>query len=137
MSTKKTSKLKTINIETIRLKVKTLRVEAKLKQKEMAEIMGMMVQNFNNFERGRNEQKPTLQQLYNLMQYFNVPFEYFLGSTIEKISNDDIDKVVMENKHLTDKLANKDELISQYKDSLDQCKKINVLLESKGAKNRL
>jgi transcriptional regulator with XRE-family HTH domain len=137
MSTKKTSKLKTINIETIRLKVKTLRVEAKLKQKEMAEIMGMMVQNFNNFERGRNEQKPTLQQLYNLMQYFNVPFEYFLGSTIEKISNDDLDKVVMENKHLTDKLANKDELISQYKDSLDQCKKINVLLESKGTKNRL
>ena len=55
-----------------------LRKQAKLSQKEVAEIMGCSVMAYGRYERG--EREPSIEMLTILSRYYNVTLDYLVGN---------------------------------------------------------
>lgn len=62
------------------IKLKELRVEKKLTQLQMAEILDTSKSNISKYEAGSVE--PNLETLVKISKYFNVPIDYLLGNEI-------------------------------------------------------
>ena len=58
-------------------RLKALRNEKKLKQTEMAEIMGITDRQYQRYEYGTRE--PAFRQLIALADYFDVSLDYLVG----------------------------------------------------------
>jgi len=132
----KKTKFKPINVEVMRLRVQSLRKENDLTQIQMSEIAGIAKQNYNNFERGRNNQKLSLQQIWCFSQYFGKPLEYFIGADSpakeNKTSDSEIDLMKRENKHLQEKVEILEDNVGLLKDSLAMCREKNNKKEKAG-----
>lgn len=59
--------------------LKSIRLEKGLKQKEIAEILGITVRQYQNFELGKSN--PTLDKIVKLAEYYNVSVDYLIGRT--------------------------------------------------------
>lgn len=62
---------------TFPIRLKELRLQAKLTQKEMANILNMKQQSYLRYELGTGE--PNLSTLRNIAIYFEVSTDYLLG----------------------------------------------------------
>ena len=60
-------------------RLKELRSERGLKQREMAELCGMKLRGYQQYE--YNETYPTVPGLLFLADYFNVSLDYLMGRT--------------------------------------------------------
>lgn len=63
------------------MRLKELRTSQNLKQKDIAEALGISVQAYSNYENGNRE--PDLETLNNLANYFKVSVDYLLGRADE------------------------------------------------------
>jgi transcriptional regulator with XRE-family HTH domain len=128
MKTKNNNGLKEFNFEKFRSKVKSLREERKMTLAEMGKVLGTTTQNYSNLEKGNNRTRPTVPQLYYIMQHFNVPFGALGGDAIsESISSgSEIEKYKKEIEHLKEK----NQLLSN---SLADCKDMVSILKTKRA----
>jgi transcriptional regulator with XRE-family HTH domain len=57
-----------------RISLESARVNAKLTQKKLAEILGVTQQTVNNWENGRSE--PTLSQLRKISELSGIPMDF-------------------------------------------------------------
>lgn len=71
-------------------RLKELRLEANLTQKELAKIIESSQQIIGLWEKGTRN--PKHEAIKRLSEYFNVSTDYLLGNTDIKEVNDDIDK---------------------------------------------
>lgn len=72
-------------------RLKSLRLEAKLTQKKIADFFNTSPQSYAQWEKGLR--KPTQESLEKLANYFNVSTDYLLGNTnIKNPETLDIDK---------------------------------------------
>lgn len=60
-------------------RIRELRLEKDLKQKELAEILGIQPNTFNQYEMGKRE--PDYATLLKIANYFDVTIDYLLGNT--------------------------------------------------------
>ena len=60
-------------------RIKQLRKKSGVSQAELAKAIGMKTNTISTWERGTR--KPDFEALQQLSDYFNVPFEYILGSS--------------------------------------------------------
>ena len=63
-------------------RLRELRKERGLKQKEMAEICGLKIRSYQQYEYAENY--PTVPGLVFLADYFNVSLDYLLGRKAER-----------------------------------------------------
>lgn len=113
-------KFKIITPKTMSDSVKNLQAQHNLKNKEMAAIIKMSAQNYSNFVNNKVSMKLTLQQVYNLMQHFGLPFEYFIG---EKVSeNPEIERLNEKVKDLHEQLEIVKENNAFYRADLQRCR---------------
>lgn len=63
-------------------RLKTLRITNKLRQQDLANLLGITVSAYGNYELGQRE--PSLNMLCTLADYFNVSVDYLLGHDSEK-----------------------------------------------------
>jgi len=63
-------------------RVRSLRKEAGLSQKELGQSIGLTLQALSDIENGRRT--TTFEKLYALADYFNVSTDYLLGRTDRK-----------------------------------------------------
>ena len=66
-------------------RLKTLRLEAKITQKEIAEKQGISQQAYAQFEQGKSI--PNTKRLQSFSDFFNVSTDYLLGNTDIKSKN--------------------------------------------------
>ena len=70
-------------------RLKSLRLEAGLTQKEIAEQLGISQQGYAYWERGTK--KPTQDRLTLLSNYFDVSVDYLLGKSDSRYSDEQLD----------------------------------------------
>lgn len=63
-------------------RVRELRQEAGMKQREMADVLGIKLRSYQNYEGG--ERRPDYEGLVALADYFDVTTDYLLGRTDER-----------------------------------------------------
>ena len=102
-------------------RLKTLRSEAKLTQKEIAEKLEVSQQFYAKWE--SNKSTPASKNLNKLADFFNVSTDYLLGNTDNKkaLSFDDLKEAIINSKTfnhrpLTD--AERNEIIKMIEDKL-------------------
>ena len=66
-----------ICMEIFRKRLRELRKEKGVSQKEVAKVIGVVESGYANYEQGRTE--PGLSMLVKLAQFFNVTTDYLLG----------------------------------------------------------
>ena len=67
-------------------KIKNLREERDLKQKDLAEILNISVSNISKYE--SSDMVPSLEVFKKIAEYFDVSADYLIGLTARKKSND-------------------------------------------------
>ena len=60
-------------------RMKMLRKERKVPQKELAELMGVKIRGYQYYERGQTE--PTIAALIALADFYGVTIDYLVGRT--------------------------------------------------------
>ena len=60
-------------------RLKTLRTERRLYQRELAELLGISVRGYQCYETGEHE--PGVKKLIALANYYNVSIDYLVGRT--------------------------------------------------------
>lgn len=68
-------------------RLKKLRLEADLKQSDLAKIFGLSTSSIGMYEQGRRTADP--ETLLKISKYFNVSVDYLLGNTDERNKTDD------------------------------------------------
>lgn len=69
--------VKSISINQVKREwLKELRAEKELKTREIAEILGISFQHYNDIENGRRN--PSIELSLEMAKFFNVPIEQFL-----------------------------------------------------------
>jgi transcriptional regulator with XRE-family HTH domain len=63
-------------------RLKIIRMEAKLNQREMAEKLGVVYGTYNNWEMGKRE--PDFKTIKKIAKHFNVSTDYLLGLSNKK-----------------------------------------------------
>lgn len=71
---------------TIGERIKNLREERDLKQKELAEALKISVSNISKYE--SNDMQPSIDVLKDIAKYFDVSSDYLIGLTAEKRLNE-------------------------------------------------
>lgn len=90
------------------VRLKELRLEKKLTQKDLAEKLNMQNTAISKYE--LNERKPDTETLLKIAKYFNVSTDYLLGSSdmrnpyIDEM--DDVNQLEQEFEELKDKMKN-------------------------------
>jgi transcriptional regulator with XRE-family HTH domain len=80
---KRGQKLKPTEIDKlIGLKIKIMRITQGKKQRELAEYLDISLQQFQKYEGGKS--KMTVSTLIDVVEYFDVPFEYFIPNKQEE-----------------------------------------------------
>lgn len=99
------------------LRLKELRKQRKLSQKEVADYLEITQVQVSKYELGKNE--PDLKTLLRLAEYFNVSIDYLLGASLEDIivlTKQDYNEIKTAAKILekiTNKLDNQRQTINQ------------------------
>ena len=75
-------------------RLKELRKKAKLNQKQVADVLGLTVSAYGNYELGQRE--PTIESLCKLADYYGVTVDYLIGHDIKSII-DRPDSAIAEN----------------------------------------
>lgn len=102
-------------------RLKSLRLEAKITQKEISDKLEIGQGTYARYEKG--DRKPTGEILNDLAKFFNVSTDYLLGNTDNKkaLSFDDLKEAIINSKTfdhrpLTD--AERNEIIKMIEDKL-------------------
>jgi len=90
-------------------KLKKLRKERKLTQKDLAENIGVNMSHLNRIENGKCQ--PSIDMLKKFSDFFGVSADYFL-------SNEEFPEVQIENKSLAERIKLIDELKEEDKQAL-------------------
>lgn len=72
-----------IDLELLKRRLKEVRLERKLSQSEVAEVLGDRQSTYWNYEVGCSN--IPISKLYLLAKYYNVSIDYFIGKTNDKI----------------------------------------------------
>jgi len=115
-------------------------------QNELAKNIGISRATFTNIELGK--QKPTFNQLYNLANYYHIPFDYFFTNNKDLIGF--VNKQLLDHGKIIDLYTSvikeqseehttrscslcimKDEVIKSQKELINQLKNNNTYLEEK------
>lgn len=72
-------------------RLKILRLERGLSQKEVADILGIPVTTLSGYE--NNKREPNSETLINIANYFNCSIDYLVGRSEVKVDDDVLDKV--------------------------------------------
>ena len=92
-------------LQTFSNRLKKVRMSAKLKQQQFANIMGISVAALSYYETGKRT--PDIVFLYKLSEYFMIPVDYFLGRT---------ESTKPENADISRKLGLSDEAIEKLQE---------------------
>ncbi len=60
-------------------RLKNIRANSRMKQREVAEYLGVALRTYQGYETGRSE--PSIKKLIALADYFNVTLDYLVGRT--------------------------------------------------------
>lgn len=63
------------------IRLKEIRVDSRMKQREVAEYLGINLRTYQGYETGRSE--PAIKKLIALADYFDVTMDYLVGRTDE------------------------------------------------------
>ncbi|MCI8537959.1 MAG: helix-turn-helix transcriptional regulator [Oscillospiraceae bacterium] len=64
------------------IRLKELRNEKNLKQEELAELLGIVLRQYQRYERG--EQEPSLAKWLFLADFYNVSLDYLVGRSADR-----------------------------------------------------
>ncbi|MFN3403031.1 MAG: helix-turn-helix domain-containing protein [Cytophagaceae bacterium] len=124
--------------------LKELRLEEKLTQEDMSNLLQIDRSNIANYERGKR--LPSIESLIKIADYFNVSLDYLIRGKDHKTSLDSSDSAVNESLRelmaentslmdnqlkMNDLLVQKEEEIRVLKDYLQSLKMYNHFLEQK------
>lgn len=89
------------------LRIRELRLENGISQKELAEKFSMSQGNLCDWEKGRSE--PDVSSLVALADFFGVSVDYLVGRTDVQSPVDEDDKLINEKRLLVEKIKRADE----------------------------
>ena len=101
-------------------KLKKLRKEKNIYQKELAKFLGVSRPTITQYESG--QRKPDYDTLKKIADYFDVSIDYLLGKTKERSSADKIKNAISDDPELTDfwkTLSKRDDLKLLFKQTKD------------------
>jgi len=64
------------------IRLKEVRTNSRMKQREVAEYLGINLRTYQGYETGRSE--PSIKKLIALADYFDVTMDYLVGRTDEQ-----------------------------------------------------
>ena len=101
-------------------RLRKLRKESDLTQKELAEILNTTEATLSRYENGARE--PKLDLIHKIANYFGVSVDYLLGNTDEKSNADKIKKAISDDPELVefwDKAKDREDLQLMLKQTKD------------------
>ncbi len=72
------------------IKIRELRIQQNIQQKDMASILGIPANTYNQWENGKRQ--PDYQTLVKIAEYFNVSVDYLLGREETKTAPEPTDE---------------------------------------------